>query len=64
MKNKFMNIYDKLILRKKTIIESIHDELKNIYQIEHTRYRSAINYCIKLISGIVTYNFLPKKLSL
>lgn len=64
MKNKFMNIYDKLMLRKRAIIESINDELKNICQIEHTRHRSPINYFVNLVSGIVAYNFLPKKPSL
>jgi hypothetical protein len=64
MKNKFMNTYDKLMLRKRAVIESINDELKNICQIAHTRHRSPANFFVNLISGIVAYSFLPKKPSL
>lgn len=64
MKNKFMNSYDKLMLRKRAIIESINDELKNMCQIEHTRHRSPANFFVNLISGIVAYSFFPKKPSL
>lgn len=64
MKNKLMHTYDKLMLRKRAIIESINDELKNICQIQHTRHRSPKNYFVNLISGVVAYSFLPKKPSL
>src|ERR671925_514134 len=41
MKNRLMRWWDKLLLRKRALIESINDQLKNISQIEHTRHRSA-----------------------
>lgn len=44
MKNSLMNLYDKLLLRKRAVIESVNDELKNICQIEHTRHRSVDNF--------------------
>ena len=43
MKNNLMPIMDKLLLRKRALIESINDQLKNISQLEHTRHRSPIN---------------------
>ena len=64
MKNKLMDFYDKLLLRKRAIIESINDVLKNICQIQHTRHRSPVNYFVNLMSGIVAYSFLQKKPSL
>jgi hypothetical protein len=64
MKNKLMLLEDRLLLRKRAIIESVNDFLKNICQIEHTRHRSPINFLVNLISGITAYSFLPHKPSL
>ena len=55
---------DKLILRKRAVIESVNDELKNICQIEHTRHRSFTNFITNLIAGLLAYSFLPKKPSI
>lgn len=64
MKNSLMHIHDKVILRKRAIIETVNDELKNTCQIEHTRHRSIDNFLANMISGIIAYSFLPKKPSL
>ncbi len=64
MKNSLMHIHDKILLRKRGIIESINDELKNICQIEHTRHRSFENFLTNLLSGLIAYSFFPKKPSL
>lgn len=64
MKNKLMPIIDKLLLRKRAIIETINDQLKNISQIEHTRHRSPINFLVNLFSGLVAYQLSPKKPSI
>lgn len=61
MKNSLMDINDKMLLRKRSLIESVNDELKNICQIEHTRHRSVNNFLANLISGLIAYHFLPKK---
>ena len=61
MKNSLMNLHDKLILRKRTIIETVNDELKNVCQIEHTRHRSFDNFATNLLAGLIAYNMLPKK---
>lgn len=64
MKNQLMLLSDKLLLRKRAIIESVVDQLKNISQIEHTRHRSPTNAMVHLIAGLVAYCFQPKKPSL
>jgi len=64
MKNKLMDVTDKILLRKRAIIECVNDFLKNICQIEHTRHRSAANFIVNLIAGMTAYSFMPKKPSL
>jgi hypothetical protein len=64
MKNRLMPVIDKLLLRKRAIIESVVDQLKNVSQIEHTRHRSPINCFINILAGLVAYSLQPKKPSL
>ena len=64
MKNRLMPLMDKLLLRKRAIIESVIDQLKNISQIEHTRHRNPINAFINIIAGLIAYCHQPKKPSL
>jgi hypothetical protein len=64
MKNSLMSMNDKIMLRKRSIIETINDELKNICQIEHSRHRTFGNFLTNLISGLLAYSFLPKKPSI
>lgn len=64
MKNSLMTFADKILLRKRSIIETINDELKNICQVEHSRHRSFENFISNLISGLVAYSFFPKKPSI
>lgn len=64
MKNALMKLEDKLLLRKRYIIETINDQLKNISQIEHTRHRKPANFAVNLIAGLIAYTLQPKKPSL
>ena len=64
MKNRLMPFMDKILLRKRFIIETINDQLKNISQIEHFRHRSFTNFLVNLISGLVVCVLQPKKPSL
>jgi hypothetical protein len=64
MKNALMPLMDKLLLRKRAIIETIIDQLKNISQIEHSRHRSPTNFLVNLICGLIAYCHQPKKPSL
>jgi hypothetical protein len=61
MKNSLMMTKDKILLRKRSLIETVNDQLKNICQIEHTRHRSFTNLGTNLISGLIAYSFLEKK---
>ena len=61
MKNKLMPLIDKLLLRKRAIIESINDQLKNISQLEHTRHRSPVNAMVNWIAALVAYSYQDKK---
>jgi hypothetical protein len=64
MKNKLMDMQDKVLLRKRAVIESVNDFLKNICQIEHSRHRSITNFLVNLIAGISAYSFLPHRPSI
>lgn len=64
MKNSLMEVSDKINLRKRSLIETVNDELKNICQVEHSRHRSPVNFLTNLISGLIAYSFLPKKPSI
>ena len=68
MKNSLMSIADKILLRKRALIETVNDELKNIAQIEHSRHRSFNNFIanslslflddaqIETVKDVMTYN--------
>ncbi len=64
MKNQLMPLADKVLLRKRAIIETINDQLKNISQIEHSRHRSFTNFLVNLVAGLLAYCFQAKKPSL
>ena len=64
MKNHLMSLSDKLLLRRRAIVESIIDQLKNISQIEHSRHRSPVNGFVNVICGLIAYCHQPKKPSL
>lgn len=61
MKNKLMPLVDKILLRKRSLIETVNDQLKNIAQIEHTRHRSVRNFMVNLVAGLISYAHQPKK---
>ncbi|MDE6825282.1 MAG: transposase, partial [Paramuribaculum sp.] len=61
MKNSLMTVADKIMLRKRAVVESVNDELKNIAQIEHSRHRSFTNFITNALSTIAAYCFFPKK---
>ena len=61
MKPQLMLLADRLLLRKRFIIETIYDQLKNISQIEHSRHRSINNFVVNLLAGLVAYCLQPKK---
>ena len=64
MKNRVMTMTNKLLLRKRALIETVNDQLKNISQIDHTRHRSPINFMVNLMGGLIAYSLQPKKPSI
>jgi hypothetical protein len=64
MKKVELPLLDKLLLRKRAVVETIIDQLKNISQIEHTRHRSPVNFLVNLVCGLIAYCHQPKKPSL
>jgi hypothetical protein len=64
MKNKLMDMRDKILLGKRTVIESVNDFLKNICQVEHSRHRSVHNFLLNLLAALSAYSFLPHKPSI
>lgn len=64
MKAKALSNEEKILLRKRSVIETVNDELKNICQIEHTRHRSLSGFLLNILSAIGAYSFFPKKPSI
>ena len=64
MKNKLMPLYDKIMLRKRSVIETINDELKNVAQLVHSRHRSLNNFLMNVLAVIAAYTFFDKKPSI
>lgn len=61
MKGALMSVSDKLLLRKRAIIETVNDELTNIAQMEYSRHRTFDNFIVNLLSAIAAYCCFPKK---
>ena len=64
MKNALMLQHDKIMLRKRSLIETVNDQLKNVCQIEHTRHRCFPNFIINLLSALAAFSFFDKKPSI
>ena len=64
MKQSVVKLIDKIMLRKRSFIETVNDQLKNISQIEHSRHRSVWNFLVNLLAGLTAYSYLPGKPSL
>ena len=64
MKKISLDGFDKLLLRKRAVVETVIDQLKNISQIEHTRHRSIENFLLNIVSGLTAYQLSPKKPSI
>ena len=61
MKEVVHSRFDQALLRKRSLVEIVFDELKNLSQIEHTRHRSPSNFAVNLMAGIVAYCLQPVK---
>ncbi|NGX30436.1 MAG: hypothetical protein KR126chlam4_00460 [Candidatus Anoxychlamydiales bacterium] len=61
MKNKLMDLKDKILLRKRALIETINDQLKNISHLEHSRHRGIGIFFINALAAMIAYMHQPKK---
>ncbi len=64
MKNRLMSLKDTILLRKRSIIETVNDQLKSISQIEHTRHCSISHFFINLLGSLIAYSHQEKKPSI
>lgn len=61
MKNRLMPMWDKIMLRKRCIIETINDMLKNTAQLVHSRHRSVNNFIMNMVATLAAYCFFENK---
>lgn len=61
MKKKDISFADRILLRKRAVVETVNDLLKNFFQIEHSRHRSVFGFTANLFSALIAYSFYPKK---
>jgi len=64
MTKKFMSLWNRVMLKKRFIIETINDQLKNISYIEHSRHRSVHGFILNLLGGLIAYSLKEDKPSL
>ncbi len=64
MKNRLIPLIDKILLRKRSLIETVNDQFKNISQMEHSRHRSVPNFLVNVVAALIAYTHQEKKPSL
>ncbi|WP_283709746.1 IS982 family transposase [Pseudoalteromonas prydzensis] len=64
MKKKFISLWDRALLKKRFIIETVNDQLKNISYIEHSRHHSMHGFMLNLLGGLIAYCLKEEKPSL
>lgn len=64
MKPRLRRLWDRLLLRKRFLIETLNDQLQNVSQIAHSRHRSLTGFMVNLVAGLIADTYQPKKPSL
>jgi Transposase DDE domain len=64
MRNHLMLLGDKIMLRKRFVIETVLDILKSEMGLEHTRHRSPVNAMVHVLSCLLAYAYRPGKPSI
>lgn len=64
MVNRLMLLQDKVLLRRRVVLETVFDQLKHLCSIEHTRHRSPTNFAVNLVAGLIAYCHQPNKPSI
>ena len=60
MKNKLVPMLERMVLKKRGIIESVNDLLMTLCDIDHTRHRSPVNCVTHAYAGMAAYTYLEK----
>ena len=56
MKNYLLEHEDKLLMRKRVLIESVFNVLKNNMNLEHSRHRSPLNFLLHILACLTSYS--------
>ena len=64
MPNRLVLLHDKVLLRRRALMETVFDQLKHLMQVEHTRHRSPTNFAVNLVAGLIAYCHQPTKPSI
>jgi ADP-ribosylglycohydrolase len=64
MKNRLLPLWDKLLLRKRALMESVGEQLKHVCPIGHTRHRSVQSAFVHAFAALVAYTWHEHKPSL
>lgn len=64
MANRLLLLHEKVILRRRALVETVFDQLKHLLHIEHTRHRSPTNFAVNLVAGLIAYCHQPTKPSI
>ena len=64
MKNILQPLHEKILLCKRSLIETVFDYLKNKLMLEHSRHRSPLNMMLHVISTLIVYQLKPSKPSI
>ncbi|MGL9718560.1 MAG: transposase, partial [Wolbachia sp.] len=64
MKNALISLNEKILPRKRSIIETVFGYLKNRLEIEHTRHRFPVNFLVHIFSTLISYSMQSKKPSI
>lgn len=61
MKKKMLSAFETFFLKQRSIVETIIDQLKNWYHVEHSRHRSPINFLVNTVAALIAYSWRPNK---
>ena len=64
MANRLLLLHDKILLRRRALLETVFDQLKHLLQIEHTRHRSPTTFAVNLVAGLIADCHQPTKPSI
>ena len=64
MKNILMSVTDRVMLLKRTLVETVIGRIKLLDKFEHSRHRSPINAFSHMLASLINYQLLDKKPSI